>query len=69
LTGAVTPHKGLATKRKGGSRTKTKRKRSLKRRNLQALSLRDARYRSRVVKGAKVYSRKSKERPEEENEA
>jgi len=40
----------------------------LKRRDLQALSLRDPRYRSRVVKSTRAYSRKAKPSPEDEDE-
>ena len=62
------PYEGLTTKRKGGTGTTTKRKRNLKRRDLPALSLQDRRFRSRVVKNAKVYSRRSKLQGEDEDE-
>jgi hypothetical protein len=58
--------RGKARRRPGG---KTKPKRTVKRRNAPAASLADPRYRKRVVKSSKVYSRKGKARvPEEENE-
>jgi hypothetical protein len=68
LTLAATRHTRPATKRKSGSKVKTRRKRGIKRRDLPALSLRDPRYRGRVVKSAKAYSRKAKPPPEDEAE-
>jgi len=46
-----------------------KRKSPVKRRNAPAAALADARYRKRVVKSAKLYSRKDKARAIEDDEA
>jgi hypothetical protein len=47
---------------------KMKPKKTVKRRNAPAASLADPRYRKRVVKSAKAYSRKSKMVVDDENE-
>ena len=59
---AVTLHgKGRArSKKPAGRRTKPKPKTAVKRRNAPAAALADPRYRKRVVKGVKGYSRKGK---------
>jgi hypothetical protein len=59
--------KGSARQRRrtGG---KMKPKKTVKRRNPPAAALADARYRKRVVKSAKNYSRKGKMAVEDENE-
>ena len=65
---AVTSHaKGRAkpkNKRAGG---KMKAKNTVKRRSAAAAALADARYRKRVVKSAKIYSRKGKPAPSDED--
>jgi hypothetical protein len=59
--------KGSAGQRRR-TRRKMKPKRSVKRRNAPAASLTDPRYRKRVVKSAKTYSRKGEVPAEDENE-
>jgi stalled ribosome alternative rescue factor ArfA len=60
------------SKRSAGQRRrrgrKMKPKKTVKRRNAPAASLTDPRYRRRVVKSAKTYSRKGKTVVENENE-
>jgi hypothetical protein len=46
-----------------------KRKKTVKRRSASAASLADTRYRKRVVKSAKTYSRKGKTKAEEDEDA
>jgi len=46
-----------------------KRKSTIKRRNAPAAALADPRYRKRVVKSAKIYSRKDKAQTVEDDEA
>jgi hypothetical protein len=59
---------------KGRARSKTRAKRTMKprktvkRRNAPAAALADPRYRKRVVKSAKAYSRKGQARPEEDED-
>jgi hypothetical protein len=45
------------------------RKKTVKRRDAFAVALQDARYRKRVVKSPKLYSRKAKPAPEDDAEA
>jgi hypothetical protein len=64
---AVTMHrKGRARSKPRAKSTKT-RKRTVKGRNAPAAALADSRYRQRVVKSARAYSRKAKT-PEIEDE-
>lgn len=62
----------LTTKGKGRAKTTRagtmKRKNTVKRRNAPAAALADPRYRKRVVKSAKVYSRKEEARANEDDE-
>jgi hypothetical protein len=59
---------------KGRARSKTRAKltmkprKTVKSRNVAAAALADPRYRKRVVKSAKVYSRKGMTRPEEDED-
>jgi hypothetical protein len=62
----TTQGKGRAKKTRAGT---MKRKSPVKRRNAPAAALADPRYRKRVVKSAKVYSRKHKATAIEEDEA
>ena len=65
---AVTSHsKGSAGQRRRPGR-KMKPKKTVKRRNAPAAALADPRYRKRVVKSAKAYSRKGKTVVEDGNE-
>ena len=57
--------KGRATKTRAGT---AKRKSTVKSRNAAAKALADSRYRARVVKSAKVYSRKDRAKPVEDEE-
>jgi hypothetical protein len=64
---AVTSHaKGRAGRTKRAGR-KMKVRNTVKRRSAAAAALADARYRKRVVKSAKAYSRKSKPPPGDED--
>ena len=59
---------------KGRAKPKTragamKRKKTVKRRNVPAAALADPRFQVRVVKSAKVYDRKSKSTPGEDEDA
>jgi hypothetical protein len=62
----TTQGKGRAKKTRAGT---MKQKSTIKRRNAPAAALADPRYRKRVVKSAKVYSRKDKARTIEDDEA
>jgi len=62
----TTQGKGRAKKTRAGT---MKRKSTVKRRNAPAAALADPRYRKRVVKSAKVYSRKDKASVIEDDEA
>jgi hypothetical protein len=66
MTRAVTLDARPATKRKKASGRKMQAKRTIERRDRFAVALQDARYRKRVVKSAKAYSRKAKPPPEDE---
>jgi len=68
MTRAVTSDTRLATKRKMVSGRKMPRKRTVKRRDSLAIALQDARFRKRVVKCGKLYSRKAKLPSEDEPE-
>ncbi len=58
----------LATKRKTAKKKDMKKKRGPKRRDTIAMGLKDPRFARRVVKSAKLYSRKSKQMAEPEIE-
>jgi hypothetical protein len=62
----TTQGKGRAKKTRAGT---MKRKSTVKRRNAPAAALADPRYRKRVVKSAKVYSRKDRAGAIEDDEA
>ena len=66
MTRAVTSDARPATKRKKASGRKMQGKRTIERRDRFAIALQDPRYRKRVVKNAKAYSRKAKPQPEDE---
>jgi len=57
--------KGRATKARAGA---TKRKSPVESRNVPATALADPRYRARVVRSAKAYSRKDQAKPVEDEE-
>jgi hypothetical protein len=66
---AVTlPGKDRAKAKKRAGRA-MKQKKTVKRRSAAAASLADARYRKRVVKSAKTYSRKGRAKAEEDEDA
>jgi hypothetical protein len=62
----TTQGKGRAKRTRAGT---MKRKSTIKRRNAPAAALADPRYRKRVVKSAKIYSRKDKAQTVEDDEA
>jgi hypothetical protein len=62
----TTQGKGRAKRTRAGT---MKKKSTIKRRNAPAAALAQPRYRKRVVKSAKVYSRKDKGRTAEDDEA
>jgi len=65
MTRAVTSDTRPATKRKIAGGAKMRRKRTVKRRDSHAVALQDARFRKRVVKSGKLYSRKAMPTPED----
>ena len=65
MTRAVRSDTRPATKRKMAGVAKMPRKRRVKRRDSHAVALQDARFRKRVVKSVKLYSREAKPAPEE----
>jgi hypothetical protein len=68
MTRAVTSDTRPATKRKSAKARKMPQRGTVKRRDSFAQSLQDARFRKRVVKSAKLYSRKARGREEDETE-
>jgi hypothetical protein len=66
---AVTFDTRPATKRKTAKAQAMQQRKTVKRRDAFAAALKDARYRKRVVKSGKLYTRKAKPAPKDDAEA